>query len=421
MVRQTPRSIDRSIDLNRRELVKLIEDARAVHLSQPDFDSTFDHWLSCHQRIVDLGVKSNQENLTSAFASALFERAIVDAVCRLNNQSAFNMVKSNQLGMRPERVHPELRGFSYEKSLPDQTLTEFQIRHTVGLLDPLTVDQVEADQRVKDGLPQTLDECIKTDGIRYFKVKISGHVERDVERLARLWDVIVAAAEPVITLDANGAYSDLAEFKRFIKSLDRDHAGLFQHIEYIEQPLPRALTLDKSTSAAIREISQIKRLLIDETDGSLNSYRTARSVGYEGTSHQNCKGFFKSLLNHALIIKRPNEGEEDFMSAEDLQKLPIVPKQQDLATLGILGLDHCERNGHHYNYGLQHLSEADKTNALKLHADLYETRGAESFLNIKSGSISCASLQAPGFGIQAEPDWKSMQPMQRCVRMRHPA
>jgi hypothetical protein len=409
----------RSLDLKRRELVKLIEDGRSVHLANPDFDSPFEHWLACHKQIMEIGRKANQESLSSAFASALFERAILDAVCRLAKQSIFTMVKTNRLGMRADRVHPELKGFSYEKFLPTRPLTEFSIRHTIGLLDPLTVDQIEPGKRVKDGLPQTLDEYIKTDGIRHFKVKISGDVKRDVQRLADVWDVVLDAEEPVITLDANEAYSDLTEFKRFVKTLDRDHAGLFQHIEYIEQPLPRGLTMDKSTTKAIREISEIKRLLIDEADGTLVSYRNARSIGYEGTSHKNCKGFFKSLMNHSLVIKRSIDGAEGFMSAEDLQNLPVVPLQQDFATLGILGLDHCERNGHHYNFGLQLLSEKDKANVIKRHSDLYEKRGDEAFLNIRHGVVSCASLQGPGFGVQDEPDWKSMQPMRKWVRERH--
>lgn len=411
----------RSLDLKRRELVKLIEQAREIHLGSAEFTSPFEHWLKCHKQIMALGQKSNQESLTSAFASALFERAILDAVCRLSNESMFNMVKANRLGMRADQVHPELKGFNYEKFLPRRPLTEFNIRHTIGLLDPLTVAQIEDGKRVKDGLPQTLDEYIKTDGIRHFKVKISGDVERDVKRLAGLWDVVIDAEEPVITLDANEAYSNLTEFKRFIKILDQDHPGLFQHIEYIEQPLPRALTMDAKTTRAIREIAEIKRLLIDEADGNLDSYRRARSIGYEGTSHKNCKGVFKSLMNHALVIKRSIDGSEGFMSAEDLQNLPVVPLQQDFATLGILGLDHCERNGHHYNFGLQLLSDKDKANALRRHSDLYEKRGKEGFLKIDRGVVSCVSLQGPGFGVLDEPDWASMQPMRKWVQERHPA
>ena len=90
-----------------------------------------------------------------------------------------------------------------------------------------------------------------------------------------------------------------------------------------------------------------------------------------------------------------------------------MPLQQDFAALGVLGLQHCERNGHHYNYGLSMLSEKDKANAVRRHPDLYERRGDECFLRIRDGAVECASLQGPGFGVPDEPDWPSMMDMGR--------
>jgi hypothetical protein len=34
-----------------------------------------------------------------------------------------------------------------------------------------------------DGLPQTLEECVRTHGLRHFKLKVGGQVGNDVERL----------------------------------------------------------------------------------------------------------------------------------------------------------------------------------------------------------------------------------------------
>ena len=109
------------------------------------------------------------------------------------------------------------------------------------------------------------------------------------------------------------------------------------------------------------------------------------------------------------------------MSAEDLQNLPVVPLQQDLVSVGILGIDHCERNGHHYNYGLSMLSEKDKRAATTRHPDLYAQRGEEWFLRIEQGQIQCDSLHGPGFGIQDEPDWESMERLDDWLERRHPA
>jgi hypothetical protein len=411
----------RDRDLKRRELVRLIETAREIVLDKPEFDSPFAKWQSFHPVVMQAGRKQGQEDLTSSFASALFERAIIDAVCRLEGLPVFDMLVKDQLGFRPAEVHPEIGKLKFPATLPFQPARSIYVRHTVGGSDPLTSEDLPDDKRVNDGLPETLEEYIKADGLRHFKVKISGDLQADLQRLNQIWRVILQAEQPVITLDANEAYTDLGKFAEFVETLERDNIGLFQHIEYIEQPLPRGLTLDPKSTKTIQRIAERKAVIIDEADGTLNSFKRAHAIGYQGTSHKNCKGFFKSLLNHALVVHYGLNGEETFLSGEDLQNLPVVPLHQDFATCVILGITHCERNGHHYNFGLSMLSEKDKANAVKHHPDMYVRRGKEWFLNVQDGAVSIASLQRPGFGVTDEPDWASMTDMRKWVDRRHPA
>ena len=379
----------RSHDQKRRELVSLIEAVREIYAKNAEFESPFEHWRKLHPLVMKLGREAGQEDLTSSFASALFERAVVDAFCRAKDVSVFQAVKKDMLGFRPAAVHPELKGLRFPAAIGDFPQTRFNVRHTIGTSDPLTSAEIPKAKRVNDGLPESLEEYVKKDGVRYFKVKVSGDPKRDFERLERLWGIALQASEPVITLDANEAYTDLKAFAAFVKRLEEDNIGLFQHIQYIEQPLPRRLTHDPKTKRDIQAIAERKPLLIDEADGMVNSYRDAYGIGYQGTSHKNCKGFFKSLLNYALIVNYALDGKPAFLSAEDLQNIPIVPLHQDFATLGILGLDHCERNGHHYNYGLSMLSDKDKTNASKHHPDMYIRRGNELFLDVRDGIVVC--------------------------------
>lgn len=399
------------------ELVDLIEVAREVHLAEKTFKTPFEMWQACHPVIMKAGQAANQVDLTSSMASSLMERAVVDAVCRLEKQSVFQMVKSDRLGFRPASVHSELKPDLFQLAMPPRPMTRFFIRHTVGLSDPLTASEIPAASRINDGLPEALDEYLKRDGVRFFKVKISGDVEADLARLEKLWQIVLTSPEPpAITLDANEAYDNLDALQHFVTRLERDHIGVFQHILYIEQPLPRALTMDRSTAKSIRRISEAKPLVIDEADGTVHSFKYAHAIGYRGTSHKNCKGFFKSLLNRALVLHHSLNGEDVMLSAEDLQNLPVVPLHQDFATLGILGLEHCERNGHHYNFGLSFLSDADKKNVVRHHSDMYETRNGEAFLRIKNGSVECGSLQCPGFGVRDEPNWKSMVQMKSWMK-----
>ena len=86
----------------------------------------------------------------------------------------------------------------------------------------------------------------------------------------------------------------------------------------------------------------------------------------------------------------------------------------------MLNLAHCERNGHHYNFGLSMLSEPEKQEISRLHRDLYVEKNGEWFLNLRDGKVNCASLQCPGFGVAFEPDWSSMTNMKSWVQERHP-
>ncbi len=409
----------RDQDLKRRELVDLIYAARDVYLDEPSFDDPFAMWLRCHRQVMALGRSRGQEDLTSSFASALIERAMLDGVCRLAGKSLYEMVRDDRLGFRPEKVHPELAGRQLAAWLPPRPVTRFRIRHTVGLADPLVAADLPADQRVNDGLPETLAEYVKTDGLTAFKVKICGRPERDLARLRKIWQVIPHGPETIITLDANEAYKDVAPLAAFVRRLREGSRELFDRIIYIEQPLQRGLTLEAATEPAIRRLAELKPLVIDEADGTLDAFKRAHAIGYAGTSCKNCKGLFKSLLNRALVAHYNAGGEATFVTGEDLQNLPIVPLHQDFVALSILGVEHCERNGHHYNDGLSMLTDREKAHVAERHRDLYRRGQDEWFLDIREGRVDCASLQVPGFGVCFEPPWDSMSAMRVWVRKRH--
>ena len=224
-----------------------------------------------------------------------------------------------------------------------------------------------------------------------------------------------------MTLDANEAFDSPEVFAQFVSRLEREELGLFQHIRFIEQPLPRAVALQAQAARWIREVSVAKDVIIDESDGTVDSFKNAWQLGYAGTSHKNCKGVFKSLMNYGLAAHLSDGQRAAMLSGEDLQNLPVVPLQQDFVTVGILGLEHCERNGHHYNYGLSMLPDEERDAVVRRHPDVYQQRGDEAFLRIVDGAVHCATLHGPGFGIQDEPIWETMEPLEQWLERRHPA
>jgi hypothetical protein len=396
-----------------RDLLDLVVLARDVYLESVDFVSPFDLWLDAHGRISSSSRERDGVDICVAFASAQIERAVVDAVCRIEGHSVFDMVRKGNLGFRPERVHPELDGLRLEETLSEKPRTRFHVRHTVSLKDALKLTDVPPGDLIGDGEPESLDQIIEQLGVSYFKVKVSGGQAETIARLERIWRLVKSTVrDPWISLDGNEAFLSVGELEEFVQRLKVDHPAFFKRILFIEQPLPRDLTFDSDTTTLIKELAALKPLVIDEADGELDSFRRALEIGYRGVSHKNCKGFFKSLLNHSLCAKRTADGDgECFMSAEDLTNMPLVALHQDFATLGILGLAHVERNGHHFFPGLSHLSAKETESAAEHHTDLYARGAVRWFMNIENGEVDCRSLQCPGMGVRDEPDWGALEPL----------
>lgn len=393
-------------------LLELVSVTREIYLDNPKFDDPFRKWENCYDEVILLANEADHEDLTGAFASALYERAMIDGICRLHELSIFEMLKTEQLLIEPGRFFEELENVRISKLLPDRPLAQINIRHTVGLADPLAEADLAPENRVNDGEPETLEGYIKRYGLRYFKVKISGEIETDFPRLQAIWDVLARHADiPVITLDGNESYDSAAKFAELVGKLEMDEPGLFEHILFIEQPLPRKLTHDASTRSIIQDLADKKPLVIDEADGTPASFPNAFDIGYTGVSHKNCKGFIKSLINLAWVnYFSPMTERKVFMSGEDLSLMPLVPLHQDFAALGVLGINQCERNGYHYSLGCKHLTENEKTLTKQHHPDLYFEREGELFLDIQAGEIVCPSVHGPGFGTAFEPEWDALIP-----------
>ncbi|MCA9101455.1 MAG: hypothetical protein KDA63_09910, partial [Planctomycetales bacterium] len=156
----------------------------------------------------------------------------------------------------------------------------------------------------------------------------------------------------------------------------------------------------------VRRLCQIAPVIIDESDGTLESYIEAIEFGYRGVSSKNCKGPVKSLLNAGVTWVANERGtrSEYLMTGEDLCSVGVVPVQADLCLAATLGLDHVERNGHHYHRGLGYLPEADRSAALAAHGDFYREHAGTVAPCLREGRFEIGSLQCIGFGFAALPD-----------------
>lgn len=334
--------------------------------------------------------------LSASFGSSLFERAAIDAACRIAGLSFHRALRLGVLG------------YAAGEELAASPLESIDARHTVGLGDPLRASEIPEAERLDDGLPQALDEAIDAYGLRYFKVKVRGDEAADADRLERIAELLTARCPGgfAVTLDGNEQYRDAEPLLRLLDGLERRDAGrrFVEAVIFIEQPLARELALEPAARRAIALLGAKKPVIIDESDDGLDALDRALALGYRGCSIKNCKGVFKALRFRAEIVRlnRTLGEERFFQSGEDLANLPVAPLQQDLATLAALGIPHAERNGHHYFPGLAHLPARERASALRVHGDLYREFRGGACLRIEDGRIRCASLQAPGYGYACE-------------------
>jgi transcriptional regulator with XRE-family HTH domain len=270
-----------------------------------------------------------------------------------------------------------------------------------------------AGKRLDDGLPESLEEVIATYGQRYFKLKVAGSLDADIDRLARIAAVLDRIPEPYFTtLDGNEQFEHvdavIALWRRI--AAEPRLARLKASILFIEQPIARTKALAEPIHALAREIP----VEIDESDADMGVFPAARALGYRGISAKSCKGFYRALLNRARIAhwNADREPAPYFMSCEDLTTQAGIAVQQDLALATLVGATHVERNGHHYVDGMAGASEREQLQFLTAHPELYQRTDGRVRLAIRSGVLALGSLaHTAGLAVGVMPEWDTMQPM----------
>lgn len=394
------------------DLLRVIQHAADAGQAIGESESVFDLWMRLYDRQISWGAQQGYAPLLANFGTTIIERALIDAFCRAKNMTFWDALVDNNFEIVPGAIHPELEGTSIREMLPDQPLDKVHVRHTVGLTDPIWTEDIPVSQRVDDGLPQSLEENIDTYDLHYFKIKVNGSIDQDYDRLRRIVDLFdkKGIREYHYTLDGNEQYESVEMFQEFWEYITAqpDLSEFLDHLLYVEQPLKRGNALSESTGKALHHWPGHPDMIIDESDCCTGSFKEAVHLGYQGTSHKNCKGIFKSILNAGLIrhyrIKHPTDNY--ILSAEDLVNIGPIALLQDLAVVSALGIPHVERNGHQYFRGLDMFPQEIQVKVVSAHPDLYRSNLEYDFptLNIQGGIISLASVNQSPFGYSQQFD-----------------
>ena len=384
------------------DMLLVIEKA-GEHAKTIQSDSVFNFWHTLYRQQDAWAKEAGIPPLLAHFGTSLIERALIDAFCRYRKSTFAELVEENAFAIDLGSLRPELAGLQPNDLLgtPLQSVTA---RHTVGMADPLTEDQIPADERLADGLPQSLEASIEFYGVRHLKIKVNGILEQDVERLEAIEALITQLGLEAFgfTLDGNEQFKDVDSFRAFWDALQTSERmrSFFEHLIFVEQPFHRDLALSDEIGEALKQWADAPPIIIDESDASLDSAPRALELGYNGTSHKNCKGVFKGILNRCMInFRNQQEGTETYMmSGEDLGNIGPIANHLDLVVQATLGIESVERNGHHYFTGLSIFSDEIQENALKSFPRLYTQEQDYVRLNIQDGRLDVRDLLATPFG-----------------------
>ena len=372
-------------------------------------ETVFDFWLQLYALQDAWGREQGIPPLLAHFGTSLIERAMIDAFCQHTGDTFKTLLQRNAFELDWGSLRPELEGYQPSDLLIDQSLPRVTARHTVGLADYILEDEIPADERLEDGLPQSLESVIAFYGVTHFKIKIGGDLETDVRRLAQIAELLdsIDSIDYALSLDGNEQFRSVAELRRFWEQLECNEAlvSFFRHLLFVEQPFHRDVALSDSIGPDLKSWEDAPPIIIDESDATLDSLPRALALGYRGTSHKNCKGVFKGIINRATLnLMNRQCGEERYlMSGEDLANIGPIANHQDLVVQAALGIESVERNGHHYFKGLAQFGpELQKATRTAFPSLYIEDDNGYTRLDVTDGSLDLSSLNEQAFGVNTE-------------------
>jgi L-alanine-DL-glutamate epimerase-like enolase superfamily enzyme len=255
--------------------------------------------------------------LCTRVAISPFDAAVHDAFGKLHGVSSYQTYgrdfMSYDIG---HYLGKEFNGEWLDQYVSTKPKPRMPLYHLVGAVDP--IEDADITKRIGDGLPETLPEWIRADGLTHLKIKLNGSdVKWDIDRVLRVDRVTTetqktrGVTEWVYSLDFNERCPNVAYLLDFLGQIRAKNPDVFTRIQYVEQPTKRDLKSDRGN--VMHEAAKLKPVVIDE---SLTDYETlmlAHDMGYSGAALKTCKG-----QSHALLLGAAIQHHKMFLCVQDL-------------------------------------------------------------------------------------------------------
>jgi L-alanine-DL-glutamate epimerase-like enolase superfamily enzyme len=324
----------------------------------------------------ELKLKEPIPSLCTLVTASAFDAALHDAYGKALNRSSYQTNSRDLMGSDLGRyLNPSFSGESLQAYINERPRPSISMFHSVGGSDAVLASELK--KRLNDGLPETLADWIRFNGLTHIKIKLQGEdlkwdIARtvDIDRVAREtrpgtdWKYCVDFNERCPNVDY------VLEYLRKVK--ERTPRG-FERILYLEQPTARDLNANRQN--AMHEAAKLRPVVIDESLTDLESLLLAREMGYTGVALKACKGQSQAMLMAAAAQKY-----KMFLCVQDL----TCPGASLIQSAGIAahvpGVSGIEANSRQY-------MPAANTPWEKTHPGIFI---------VKDGTLDTSGLNRPG-------------------------
>ena len=325
--------------------------------------------------------------LAQLVAASPLEAALFDAYGKLHETNSYDLLTGEDVGGDlASFLNKDFQGEDLARYTRRAPQPSMPLYHLVGALDPLTDGDVT--EPVGDGLPETLGDWIRRDGLTHLKIKLAGDdLQWDIERVLAIDRVATEVQEkrcvPVwyYSADFNERCPNVEYLLDFLHALQERAPEALERIQYLEQPTHRDLRTHPENR--MHAAAQIKPVVIDESLVDFESLQLARELGYTGVALKACKGHSEALLMGAAAQKYGL-----FLCVQDLTCIGYSFLHSASVAARIPTVAAIEGNGRQYcpagNQGW---------------ADLYP-----SMFHVNQGRVETGCLVGPGlFGCRQRP------------------
>jgi L-alanine-DL-glutamate epimerase-like enolase superfamily enzyme len=263
----------------------------------------------------EMSLSERIPKLCTLVTASPFDAAIHDAYGRLHGINVYHAYSESFMNYDLSfYLGPAFAGHFLDRFTLRNPKAKTPLYHLVGALDPLTDQDGEAS--IHDGLPVTLSDWIRQEGLTHFKIKLNGDdFAWDSNRMVSVDKVcsqeIRGRREWVYSADFNERCPHADYLVEILKKFAEETPAGFSRLQYVEQPTSRYLKEVPEQNMTLA--SSLKPVVIDESLTDLESLNMAIKLGYSGVALKACKGQSQSLLMAAAA-----QAKNLFLCVQDL-------------------------------------------------------------------------------------------------------